>query len=142
MKYAGEYYDEESGLYYLRARYYDPSIGRFISMDSYEGDITNPLSLNLYTYVENDPLSYVDPSGHSLIGVVISIGSSILANVASSIYSSSKKSRGSSGSVSSIRFGSSGGLGSRGVLVCSSDWDLEDWTNMHAHGHDYAFSIW
>ena len=57
LKYAGEYYDEESGLYYLRARYYDPTIGRFISMNSYEGEITNPLSLNLYTYVENDPLS-------------------------------------------------------------------------------------
>jgi RHS repeat-associated protein len=66
IRYAGEYFDEESGLYYLRARYYDPTIGRFISKDSYEGDITNPLSLNLYTYVENNPLIYIDPSGHEL----------------------------------------------------------------------------
>ncbi|WP_420795533.1 RHS repeat-associated core domain-containing protein [Desulforamulus aeronauticus] len=73
LRYAGEYYDDESGLYHLRSRYYDPTIGRFISRDSYEGDINNPLSLNLYTYVENDPLSYVDPSGHSLIGVVIGL---------------------------------------------------------------------
>ncbi|MGI6712263.1 MAG: RHS repeat domain-containing protein [Bacillota bacterium] len=41
IRYAGEYYDEESGLYYLRARYYDPAIGRFISEDSNEGEIND-----------------------------------------------------------------------------------------------------
>ncbi|KAF1083693.1 tRNA(Glu)-specific nuclease WapA precursor [Sporotomaculum syntrophicum] len=65
LKYAGEYYDDESGLYYLRARYYDPTVGRFISKDSDEGEINNPLSLNLYTYCENDPVNNVDPSGHN-----------------------------------------------------------------------------
>ncbi|MFM9331657.1 RHS repeat domain-containing protein [Paenibacillus mesotrionivorans] len=64
FKYAGEIYDAESGLYYLRARYYDPSVGRFINQDMYEGDITNPLSLNLYTYVHNNPLIYSDPTGN------------------------------------------------------------------------------
>ncbi|MDD4049175.1 MAG: RHS repeat-associated core domain-containing protein, partial [Clostridia bacterium] len=64
IRYAGEYYDEESGLYYLRARYYDPVVGRFITKDSYEGDIANPLSLNQYTYCHNDPVNYIDPSGH------------------------------------------------------------------------------
>ncbi len=64
LKYCGEYYDDESGLYYLRARYYDPRVGRFVSQDSYEGDITNPLSLNLYSYCSNSPIVYVDPSGH------------------------------------------------------------------------------
>lgn len=54
-KYTGEVYDEESGLYYLRARYYEPSIGHFINKDAYEGDINNPLTLNLYTYVGNNP---------------------------------------------------------------------------------------
>jgi len=53
LKYAEEYYDDESGLIYLRARYYDPTTGHFITRDSYEGQINNPLSLNLYTYVEN-----------------------------------------------------------------------------------------
>ena len=60
---AGEMYDDETGLYYLRARYYDPSVGRFISKDSVEGSITNPLSLNLYTYCVNNPIIYTDPSG-------------------------------------------------------------------------------
>ncbi|SDW22602.1 RHS repeat-associated core domain-containing protein [Paenibacillus sp. CF384] len=64
FKYTGEIYDDESGLIYLRARYYDPSNGRFTTEDTYEGKINNPLSLNLYTYVHNNPLIYSDPTGH------------------------------------------------------------------------------
>lgn len=64
FKYAGEVYDAETGLYYLRARYYDPTMGRFLNEDTYEGGIDNPLSQNLYTYVENNPLIYTDPTGH------------------------------------------------------------------------------
>ncbi|MFE5319172.1 RHS repeat-associated core domain-containing protein [Paenibacillus sp. NPDC056579] len=70
IRYAGEYLDEETGLYYLRARYYDPHLGRFISQDSYWGDDTSPLSLNLYTYGHNNPIKYIDPSGHSVYGVI------------------------------------------------------------------------
>jgi RHS repeat-associated protein len=65
IRYAGEYLDNETGLYYLRARYYDPYTGRFISEDSYWGEDTNPLSLNLYTYAYNNPIRFIDPSGHS-----------------------------------------------------------------------------
>ncbi|WP_245863939.1 RHS repeat domain-containing protein [Paenibacillus donghaensis] len=64
FKYTGEIYDEETGLYYLRARYYDPSMGRFLNEDTYEGQIDNPLTQNLYTYVENNPLTHIDPTGH------------------------------------------------------------------------------
>ena len=64
IRYTGEFYDEESGLYYLRARYYDPNLGRFTTEDSYWGEDGNPLSLNRYTYCHNDPIQYVDPTGH------------------------------------------------------------------------------
>ncbi|MFM1652569.1 RHS repeat-associated core domain-containing protein [Brevibacillus sp. B_LB10_24] len=64
FKYTGEMYDNESKLYYLRARYYDPSMGRFISEDTYKGQVEYPLSLNRYTYTHNNPLNNVDPSGH------------------------------------------------------------------------------
>lgn len=64
--YAGEMYDKESGFYYLRARYYDTKIGRFISEDTYKGQVDNPLSLNRYTYTHNNPIRYVDPSGNQV----------------------------------------------------------------------------
>nr|THJ77216.1 RHS repeat-associated core domain-containing protein [Acetivibrio thermocellus] len=51
--------DPVTGQYYLRARYYNPSIGRFMQEDTFRGD-----GLNLYTYVANNPLKYVDPTGH------------------------------------------------------------------------------
>ncbi len=64
FKYAGETYDSETGLYYLKARYYDPNIGRFLNEDTVEGEVNNPLSLNIYVYVHNNPLVYIDPSGN------------------------------------------------------------------------------
>ena len=64
FRYCGEYYDAETGTVYLRARYYNPSTGRFISRDSYAGKNEDPLSLNLYTYCHNNPVLYIDPSGH------------------------------------------------------------------------------
>ncbi|MEF2248033.1 RHS repeat domain-containing protein [Paenibacillus sp. IITD108] len=67
FRYSGELWDDTTNLQYLRARWYDPSIGRFMNEDTYEGEINNPLSLNLYTYVHNNPLRYVDPSGHDAI---------------------------------------------------------------------------
>ncbi|MET3211345.1 UNVERIFIED_CONTAM: RHS repeat-associated protein [Paenibacillus sp. PvR008] len=60
--YSGELRDDTTELQYLRARWYDPANGRFINEDTYEGDIKNPLSLNLYIYVSNNPLIYVDPT--------------------------------------------------------------------------------
>ena len=67
IRYAGEFFDAETGLYYLRARYYAPYIGRFISEDSYWGEDNNPLSLNRYTYTHNDPIQYLDPTGYAVI---------------------------------------------------------------------------
>ncbi len=67
--YAGGQYDEESGYYYLKSRYYDPKSKRFITEDTYEGEVTHPLTLNLYTYVTNNPLLYTDPSGHRSKGI-------------------------------------------------------------------------
>lgn len=64
ITYAGYQYDEETGLYYLNARMYDPKIARFLQEDTYTGTANDPLSLNLYTYVKNNPLIYYDPTGH------------------------------------------------------------------------------
>lgn len=66
FKYAGQYYDKETGLYYLRARYYDPGLMRFITEDTNRGDVKDPLSLNLYIYCKGNPIKYVDINGHNL----------------------------------------------------------------------------
>jgi RHS repeat-associated protein len=54
---------DTTGLYYYNARYYDPTIGRFISADTAVHSIANPQSLNRYSYVINNPLKYSDPNG-------------------------------------------------------------------------------
>ena len=65
-RYCGEYYDKETEEVYLRARYYEPSVGRFITRDTYTGESDEPLSLHLYTYCENDGVNAWDPSGHKI----------------------------------------------------------------------------
>ena len=64
FRYSGEYFAKSSNTYYLRARYYNPAIGRFITEDSIRGKATDPLSLNLYIYCANNPIIFWDPSGH------------------------------------------------------------------------------
>lgn len=64
--FTGREIDDESGLYYYRARYYDPSIGRFLQQDPYTGQLGAPLShINKYTYAANNPVMLSDPSGKS-----------------------------------------------------------------------------
>ena len=62
--YTGGIYDQSTGLYYLNARYYNPEDGRFMTEDSYRGEIMNPETGHLYVYCANNPVNYVDPSGH------------------------------------------------------------------------------
>jgi len=63
-KFTGQEEDAETGLYYYGARYYDPQLGRFISADTIVPDPFNPQALNRYSYALNNPLRYIDPTGH------------------------------------------------------------------------------
>ena len=77
FRYCGEYYDSESGTIYLRARYYDPTIGRFISRDSFAGKQGDPLSLNRYTYCHNSPVIYIDAEGNLAFLAAVGIGAGV-----------------------------------------------------------------
>mgnify|MGYP004527597793 CR=1 FL=1 len=59
--YRNYYYDSETGLYYLKARYYDPTTGQFTQEDTVQDD---NLQYNLYGYCSANPVLYTDPSGH------------------------------------------------------------------------------
>ena len=72
--YNGEQHDPATGLQYLRARYYAPQNGGFISQDSFAGLLTDALSQNRYTYTENDPVNYIDPTGHAMVAVSLPDG--------------------------------------------------------------------
>ncbi|HIX68914.1 MAG TPA: DNRLRE domain-containing protein [Candidatus Anaerostipes excrementavium] len=62
--YTGGIYDRMTGLYYLNARYYNPEDGRFLTEDTYRGETDEPDTWHLYAYCANNPVNYVDPSGH------------------------------------------------------------------------------
>jgi len=68
-------FDQASGDYYLRARYYDQSSGRFISQDPYSGSNDDPITLHRYLYAGGDPVNYADPGGRdfTLSGLAISV---------------------------------------------------------------------
>ena len=81
--YTNREYDSESGLYYYRARYYDTSIGRFLSEDPDPGKLTNPIGhINKYIYVYNNSANLTDPKGKFpwllfAIGAAIGFGTSL-----------------------------------------------------------------
>ena len=67
LRYRGYVYDEDTTLYYLQSRYYDPTTGRFINADDTAYVDTNsgtPLSTNMFAYCENNPVNKVDPNGY------------------------------------------------------------------------------
>ena len=82
LLYTGEMYDSVTDAYYLRARYYSPSTGRFNRMDPFSGNTQDPQSLHKYLYVHNNPVNSIDPSGqYSLAGTlsVIQITGTIMS---------------------------------------------------------------
>lgn len=64
IAYTGGIWDQSTGLYYLNARYYDPDDGRFLTEDTIRPEAEDSLTWHLYAYCANNPVNYVDPSGH------------------------------------------------------------------------------
>ena len=77
LRYRSYVYDQETGLYYVSSRYYDPEIGRWINADdtAYLGADGTLLSYNLFAYCKNNPVMGYDPTGHfGLVGAIIATG--------------------------------------------------------------------
>ena len=90
IRYRGYYYDEETGLYYLKSRYYDPVTGRFITIDDISYiDPETINGLNLYAYCGNNPVMRIDENGnawwHWIVGVLIVVASVALSVVTAGI---------------------------------------------------------
>ena len=90
--YTGEQHDANAGFYYLRARYYSPGVGRFITRDTYQGSKHDPGSLHKYLYANANPVDNFDPSGAFAIGTLgaVAIGA-IIVNVGATVYNGVRK---------------------------------------------------
>ena len=78
-RYGGEQLDDSTGFYYLRARYYDPAVGRFVSTDPQQGSAFDPPSLHRYLYANANPMNVADPSGEFGLSTVVLISGLMLA---------------------------------------------------------------
>ena len=74
LRYRSYYYDDESGLYYLNSRYYNPEWGRFISADGYVSTGEQIVAKNMYAYCLNNPANYADPSGAKPVDIEMAEG--------------------------------------------------------------------
>ncbi len=77
--YAGYMYDKEIGMYYLIARYYNPEHGVFLSIDPDLGDEDDPITMNGYTYADNNPVMMTDPNGKWAWLVPVAIAGGMVA---------------------------------------------------------------
>ena len=93
LLYRGYYYDSELGMYYLRSRYYDPGVRRFINADSvdYLGENKTELSYNLFAYCENDAVNLVDSDGTFAIEISMAVGAFLITGLSYMGYLLMKK---------------------------------------------------
>jgi len=80
LLYTGEQFDTSAQQYYLRARYYDPSNGRFNRMDDFTGNTQDPQSLHKYLYCHANPVNGVDPSG-KFFGSIVNVINTVAIRV-------------------------------------------------------------
>ena len=83
--FTGEQFDSSLNNYYLRARYYDPSAGRFTQMDVWSGKLCTPITLNKYIYADADPVNGIDPSGYfTMSGLMSGLGARFISSAGTS----------------------------------------------------------
>jgi RHS repeat-associated protein len=132
FQYGKEYSDSESGLIYLRARYYNPSIKRFISRDM------TPL-INRYQYADGNPIMNIDPSGHLSAGWLV--GAIVLGTLATLVTGGVGAALVSTGFIGSVAVGAAAGLA--GTAASNGFTDLGLAKNHHSllSGKDWGISL-
>ncbi|WP_429960276.1 DNRLRE domain-containing protein [Enterococcus sp. AZ012] len=133
--YAGYTYDAEIQQYYLMARYYHPAHGVFTSLDPDPGDEDDPLTMNGYTYADNNPVMNVDPDGH---WVWFAVGAGFAAYDAYKTYKKTKswKKAGwaaAKSAATSAAFGGAFKVLGRGLKFARSASNLR-WSNVTKRG--------
>ena len=93
IRYRGYYYDTETRLYYLKSRYYDPTVKRFLNVDGLVSTSIEDAAKNMYAYCLNNPVIYADPEGDSFIEINKTMFNTILwgINTVNSAVSNYKK---------------------------------------------------
>ncbi|UCF00173.1 MAG: RHS repeat-associated core domain-containing protein [Planctomycetota bacterium] len=81
LLYAGEQFDVDAQMYYLRARYYDQNTGRFNRMDPFAGNTQDPQSLHKYLYAHNNPVNGIDPSGKFATASSVAVSVSMMITI-------------------------------------------------------------
>jgi RHS repeat-associated protein len=137
--YRGEFFDSDLGLYYLRARYYNPVTGRFMSRDPEDGDPTDPASLHKYLYAGGDPVNRIDPRGREEFvenGLITKLVTLTVVTTAI-VYGRNGLSMLACDAVSMLEGGALAVMGYEDITLnfanCSAegkkddDWNLKDW---------------
>ena len=97
FRYRSYFYDTDTGLYYLKTRYYDPEVGRFLNMDAVDyADPETLGGLNLYAYCNNNPVMYVDPTGHEFISLLLIIAGIVGGGVVNGLIAGANAAEGES----------------------------------------------
>ncbi len=129
FRYRGYYYDVETKLYYLNARYYDPELCRFISADETQYLDPNSVNgLNLYAYCGNNPVMFVDPEGHAkwwqwLIGALVVVAVTVVTAGAAAVVAAA-----AGASVAAVAIGAAVGAavaGTTSLIVQGTTGDCE-----------------
>ena len=122
FRYRGYYFVSRIGLYYLTTRFYDYTTGRFINADvpsiCFDDGLTVPEGCNLYSYCRNNPISYVDPTGHFALIIGILLMTTMIGGTIGGIVSHSNGKSGW-GLVGDIILGAMIGLAAGGLIIAT-----------------------